>query len=127
MNIQNEYEVEVKKELIVNEVNELNQQFSVFNEVKEFGIVFDDINKEYVLQIVFSQDLFNLGAELLYVRFLNISNLILKDFNGKFSQLMDIVVERDLNGWEGCHYKVHQLEDDKLFFYCQKIEMKNCA
>ncbi len=103
-------------------LDEVNYNLSCFDQVEIFNIEYDSLNVCYNLTLVFSKDLFNLGAERLSITFFYLSSLTLQDsFQSNFQQFMSLRIEKDNNKWDDVNYEVRHIEDDNLIFKCKSF------
>lgn len=92
-----------------------------FKHIFSFNIEYDEIEKFYNLKLTLCKDLFDITGSFLMVNFRGVDNLNLSNFDSKFNQILDLVIEENMNGWEYIKYDVHQIEENNIFFRCFDI------
>ncbi|MBF7699058.1 hypothetical protein [Acinetobacter pollinis] len=102
-------------------VNEIQNLITEFAHIFSFTIEYDEIERFYNLKLRLCKDLFDIKQPFLIVNFIGVTNLNLSDFDSQFNQILGLVIEDNINGWERVKYDVHQIEDDNLSFRCFDI------
>lgn len=63
------------------------------------------------------------GADVVNVKFIDISQFMLRDFGGGLTQLMHMNVNRLDSGFDRMRYQLSDLEDKKLSFYFSSFSL----
>ncbi|HEN9694296.1 TPA: hypothetical protein U9J56_003553 [Acinetobacter baumannii] len=103
--------------------NELNGKFVKYNNLYSISLFFDDFSGNYNLDMVLAKDLSDMYSEKIKIRFFNIFNLYLNDFGNRFTQLVYLNIEKNLDGWDGVKYNLTQIEDEKILFKFYSFEL----
>ncbi len=104
------------------DIDQLNQKFLSYNHVVECLLKYDEINAYYNLELILAVDLFKQTIPSLKIRFVNITNLEMRNFGNKFTQFVDLHIEKNHDGWDDVKYNVFQIEEENISFKCLIVE-----
>jgi len=95
---------------------ELNELLVAHNCLHAISIQLDVDGKAYDLSLSISASE-NLGADVVSIKFIDISQFTARDFGGGLTQLMHLNVNKLDSGFDRIRYQLSDLEDKKLSFY----------
>ena len=96
-------------------LSELNELLVAHNCLLAISIQLDADGKAYDLLLSIST-CEEIGAEVVRIKFIDISQFTSRDFGGGLTQLMHMKVNKLDSGFDRMHYQLDELEDRKLSF-----------
>lgn len=97
-------------------VPQLNELLVAHNCLQAISIQLNEDGLAYDLSLSIS-DSENAGANVVRIRFIDISHFASRDIGGGLTQLMHMSVSKLDSGFDRMRYKLIDLEDEKLSFY----------
>jgi len=95
---------------------ELNELLVAHNCLNAISIQLNEEGRTYDLSLSISASE-KVGADIVRVRFIDISQFTSRDFGGGLIQLMHMNVNKLDSGFDRMRYQLSDLEDGKLSFY----------
>lgn len=92
-----------------------------FKHIFSFNLEYNEIEKFYNLKLTLCEDLFEITGSFLILNFIGVADLSLYNFDTHFNQVLDLVIEKNMNGLEKIKYDIHQVDGDCLVFKCFNI------
>jgi len=105
-----------KRGLIMIGLPELNELLVAHNCLNAISIQLNEEGRTYDLSLSISASE-KVGADIVRVRFIDISQFTSRDFGGGLIQLMHMNVNKLDSGFDRMRYQLSDLEDGKLSFY----------
>ncbi|WGO94177.1 hypothetical protein QCD61_03600 [Pseudomonas viciae] len=96
-------------------VPELNESLVAHNCLHLISIQLNEDGMAYDLSLSLSASE-KAGADVVNIRFIDISQFMSRDFGGGLTQLMHMSVNKLDSGFDRMRYKLSELEDQKLSF-----------
>ena len=97
-------------------VSELNELLVAHNCLHALSIQLNDDGLAYDLFLSISTSE-NAEADVVHIRFIDISQFASRDFGGGLTQLMHMSVSKLDSGFDRMRYQLSDLEDKKISFY----------
>ncbi|WP_231708938.1 hypothetical protein [Pseudomonas denitrificans (nom. rej.)] len=100
----------------MNKIVELNEILIAHNCLNEISVGLSDDRMAYDLYLSIS-DSERIGANVVRIRFSDVSQFTARDFGGGLTQLMHMRVDKLNSGFDRMRYQLSDIEDKKLSFY----------
>ncbi len=104
------------------ELNELNELLVAHNCLHAISIQLNVDGMAYDLSLSISASE-KVGADVVSIRFIDISQFTCRDFGGGLTQLMHMNVNKLDSGLDRMRYQLSDLEDKKLSFYFSSFSL----
>ncbi|WP_226938390.1 hypothetical protein [Pseudomonas putida] len=101
---------------------ELNELLVAHNCLRAISIELDVDGMAYDLSLSISASE-KVGADVVSIRFTDVSQFTSRDFGGGLTQLMHMNVNRLDSGFDRMRYQLSDLEDKKLSFYFSSFSL----
>lgn len=106
----------------MNIADSLNNKMRGKTCVKCFQLDMHPTNLTYNLLLCLSSSEDSEEGDLVVI-FEDVSDLYLQGFGGGLTQFMELIIGKEENGFDRKNYRIEEVEENKLRFFCNDIEV----